>query len=71
MMAPNIATRTAKPPRLVMTKAWWANSRGRMIGEAVRRTCLTASMSMSSAAAVSPYVQAEFKANSLPPRESI
>lgn len=69
MMAPNIATRTAKPPRLVMTKAWWANSRGRMIGEAVRRTCLTASMS--SAAAVSPYVQAEFKANSLPPRESI
>ena len=54
MMAPNMATPTTKPARLVMTKVWLANSRGGMIGSAARRSCQTASASMTSATAVNP-----------------
>ena len=35
MIAPNIATPTMNPARLVITKVWFANRRGGMIGSAL------------------------------------
>ena len=52
-IAPNMATPTTKPARLVMTNVWFANRCGGMIGSRARRSCHTARASRTAAAAAS------------------